>query len=253
MFDFAGKVALITGGTVGIGQATAIAFAQAGASVIVAGRRAAEGEATLQKIKDVGGNGIFTMADITQEADVEAMIEGAITMFGRVDFAFNNAGTFGETPTLVEQNQKQYDRIMDVNVKGVWLSMKYQAAQMLKQGAGVIVNNSSGFGLVGAGSAPLYAASKHAVIGLTKSSALEFAKSGIRVNAVCPGVVSETEMHSNSVGTSEQVRDYMLSVHPVGRFGKPSEIASAVLWLCSDGAAFVTGQAIAIDGGYTTQ
>jgi NAD(P)-dependent dehydrogenase (short-subunit alcohol dehydrogenase family) len=253
MFDFAGKVALITGGTVGIGQATAIAFAQAGASVIVAGRRAAEGEATLQKIKDVGGNGIFTMADITQEADVEAMIEGAITMFGRVDFAFNNAGTFGETPTLVEQNQKQYDRIMDVNVKGVWLSMKYQAAQMIKQGAGVIVNNSSGFGLVGAGSAPLYAASKHAVIGLTKSSALEFAKSGIRVNAVCPGVVSETEMHSNSVGTSEQVRDYMLSVHPVGRFGKPSEIASAVLWLCSDGAAFVTGQAIAIDGGYTTQ
>jgi NAD(P)-dependent dehydrogenase (short-subunit alcohol dehydrogenase family) len=253
MFNFACKVALITGGTVGIGQATAIAFAQAGASVIVAGRREAEGEATLQRIKEAGGNGIFIKTDITQEADVQAMVESAIAKFGRLDFAFNNAGTFGEAPTLVEQTQEQYDHVMDVNVKGVWLSMKYQAAQMLKRGAGVIVNNSSGFGLVGAGSAPLYAASKHAVIGLTKSAALGFAKSGIRVNAVCPGVVSETEMHANSVGASEQIREYRLSVHPIGRFGKPSEIASAVLWLCSDGAAFVTGQAIAIDGGYTTQ
>jgi NAD(P)-dependent dehydrogenase (short-subunit alcohol dehydrogenase family) len=253
MSNFTGKVALVTGGTVGIGQATAIAFAQAGASVIVAGRRQSEGEVTLQKIKEVGGNGIFIKMDVTQEADVKAMVEGAIAAFGRLDFAFNNAGAFGETPVLVEQTQEEYDRIMDVNVKGIWLSMKYEAAQMLKQGAGVIVNNSSGFGLVGAGSAPLYAASKHAVIGLTKSAALEFAQSGVRVNAVCPGVISETEMHSNSVGASEQVRDYMLSVHPVGRFGKPSEIASAVLWLCSDGAAFVTGQAIAVDGGYTAQ
>ena len=142
---------------------------------------------------------------------------------------------------------------MDVNVKGVWLSMKYEATQMLKQGTGVIVNNSSGFGLVGAGGAPLYVTSKHAVIGLTKATALEFAKSGIRVNAVCPGVVSETDMHAISAGSSDQIRDYMLSVHPLGRFGKPSEIASAVIWLCSDGAAFVTGQALAIDGGYTTQ
>jgi NAD(P)-dependent dehydrogenase (short-subunit alcohol dehydrogenase family) len=253
MSNFTGKIALVIGGTSGIGRATAIAFAQEGASVVVAGRRQTEGEETIRLVKEAGGDGVFVETDVTQEADVQAMVEKTIATFGHLDFAFNNAGAFGEATALIEQTEDQYSHMMDVNVKGVWLSMKYEAMQMLKQGAGVIVNNSSGFGLVGAAGAPLYVASKHAVIGLTKATALEFAKSGIRVNAVCPGVVSETDMHAISAGSSDQVRDYMLSVHPVGRFGKPSEIASAVIWLCSDGAAFVTGQALAIDGGYTTQ
>ncbi|MBW4695269.1 MAG: SDR family oxidoreductase [Lyngbya sp. HA4199-MV5] len=253
MSIFAGKVAVVTGGTSGIGRATAIAFAQEGTSVVVAGRRNVEGEETVRLIKEAGSKGIFVETDVTQEADVQAMVEKAVSTFGRLDFAFNNAGTFGEASSITEQTQDEYSRMMDVNVKSVWLSMKYEAAQMLKQGTGVIVNNSSGFGLVGAGGIPLYVASKHAVIGLTKATALEFAKLGIRVNAVCPGVVSETDMHATSVGSSAQMRDYLLSTHPVGRFGKPSEIASATIWLCSDGAGFVTGQALAIDGGYTTQ
>lgn len=253
MSSFAGKVALVTGGTSGIGRATAIAFAQNGAKVAIAGRRKTEGEETLQRVKEAGGDGMFIETDVSQEADVQTMIDTIISTFGRLDFAFNNAGVFGETPSLIEQTQDQYNRMMDVNVKGVWLSMKYEAAQMLKQGTGAIVNNSSAFGLVGAMLAPLYVASKHAVLGLTKSSALEFAKSGIRVNAVCPGVVSDTEMYPISVGASEQVSDYMLSVHPIGRFGKSSEIANAVMWLCSEESAFVTGQAISIDGGFTVQ
>jgi NAD(P)-dependent dehydrogenase (short-subunit alcohol dehydrogenase family) len=253
MSNFTGKVALITGGTSGIGRATAIAFAQEGASVVVAGRRQTEGDQTIRLVKEAGGDAVFVETDVTQEADVRAMVEKTIATFGRLDFAFNNAGAFGEAPALIEQTEAQYSHMMDVNVKGVWLSMKYEAMQMLKQGAGAIVNNSSGFGLVGAAGEPLYAASKHAVVGLTKATALEFAKSGIRVNAVCPGVVSETDMHAMSVGSSEQIKDYMLSAHPVGRFGKPSEIASAVIWLCSDGAAFVIGQALAIDGGATAQ
>lgn len=253
MADFADKVALITGGTSGIGRATAIAFAKEGASVVVAGRRKEEGEETIQLVKDVGGKGVFVETDVTQEAGVQAMVEKAINTFGRLDFAFNNAGASGESASLIDQTQDQYDRLMDVNVRGVWLSMKYEAAQMLKQGAGVIINNSSSLGLVGMAGLPLYVASKHAVIGLTKATALEFAKSGIRVNAVCPGAVAETEMHASAVSSSDQIRDYVLSIHPVGRFGKPSEIASAVMWLCSDGAAFVTGQTLAIDGGATAQ
>ena len=164
-------------------------------------------------------NGVFIETDATQEADIQRMLEKVISTFDHLDFAFNNAGTFGEADSLIEQTQEQYDRLMNVNVRGIWLSMKYEVAQMLKQGAGVIVNNSSSLGLVAAGGIPLYVASKHAVIGLTKAIALECAKFGIRVNAVCPGVVSDTDMHAISAGSSDQIRDYMLSVHPMGRFG----------------------------------
>jgi NAD(P)-dependent dehydrogenase (short-subunit alcohol dehydrogenase family) len=178
------KVALVTGGTSGIDRATAIAYAQQQAKVVVVGRRMDEGEETVRLIKEAGGEAIFVQADVTKEADVEAMVDKAVGVFGRLDIAFNNAGTFGENPSLIEQTEAEYDRTMNVNVKGVWLSMKYEIAQMLKQGSGAIVNMASATGVVAYPSAPLYTASKHAVVGLTKAAALQYAKAGIRINGV---------------------------------------------------------------------
>jgi NAD(P)-dependent dehydrogenase (short-subunit alcohol dehydrogenase family) len=251
MSQFTGKVAIVTGGTSGIGRATAVAFAKEGAKVVVASRRTDEGLETIRQIQQTGSDGLFVKTDVTKEADVRTAVEKSVATFGRLDFAFNNAGFYGETPDLTEQTEEEFDRVMNVNVKGVWLSMKHQVRQMLKNGGGSIVNNSSGLGVIGMSGAPIYVASKHAVIGLTKGAALTYAKNGVRINAVCPGVIEGTDMHNASVGSNEQFRQMALAMHPVGRFGKPAEIASAVIWLCSDGASFVTGHSLLVDGGFT--
>jgi len=252
MASLPGKVAIVTGGSSGIGRATAIAFAHEGAKVVVASRRAEEGEETVRLVKEAGSDGFFVKTDVTQAADVNEMVEKTIRSYGRLDYAFNNAGIEQAPSPLVEQTEETFDQIIDINVKGVWLSMKYQIPQMLKNGGGAIVNTSSIAGLVGMAGVPIYVASKHAVVGLTKSVALEYAKANIRVNAVSPGAI-ETDMFERFVKDNPQAREQMMAMHPLGRAGKSEEIASAVVWLCSDGASFITGQTLALDGGFTAQ
>jgi NAD(P)-dependent dehydrogenase (short-subunit alcohol dehydrogenase family) len=252
MINFAGKVAIVTGGTSGIGRAAAIAYAQQGAKVVVAGRRVEAGQETVQLIKAAGGEAFFTPTDVTQEADVKAMVTKTVEVFGRVDIAFNNAGTHGETPSLIEQPDTEYDRMMNVNVKGVWLCMKYEIAQMLQQGGGAIVNTSSILGVVAMSGVPLYTASKYAVEGLTKAAALQYAKSGIRINAVGPGAIA-TDMFEKATGGQDEAKVYMAGLHPMGRIGQPSEVANAVLWLSSEQASFVTGETLMVDGGFVAQ
>jgi NAD(P)-dependent dehydrogenase (short-subunit alcohol dehydrogenase family) len=246
------KVALVTGGTSGIGRATAIAYAQHQAKVVVVGRRIDEGEETVRLIKEAGGEAIFVQADVTKEADVKAMVDKAVGVFGRLDIAFNNAGTVGENPSLIEQTEAEYDRTMNVNVKGVWLSMKHEIAQMLKQGSGSIVNTASGAGVVGVPSQTLYTASKHAVVGLTKAAALNYAKAGIRINVVAPAVI-KTDMFEAVTGGQDEAKAYLAGLHPIGRIGTPLEVANAVLFLSSDLASFVTGETLMVDGGYVAQ
>lgn len=252
MTTFSGKVVVVTGGTSGIGKAAAIALAQAGANVVVAGRRQAEGEETIRQIQAISGDGFFVATDVSKEADVQALIEKTMARYERLDIAFNNAGVDQETTPLPEQTEATYDHIMDINVKGVWLSLKHEIPAMLKNGGGAIVNTSSGLGLVGAAGAPIYVASKHAVEGLTKSVALEYALQGIRVNAVSPGLI-QTEMLDRSVQTNTELMEYFKTTLPMGRIGTPQEVVNAVLWLCSDASSFVTGHSLTVDGGYTAQ
>ncbi len=244
-----GKIGIVTGGTSGIGRETAILFAKAGAKVVVAGRREAEGEQTIELILAEGGEGIFLKTDVSKASDVEALIQTTVEKFGRLDVAFNNAGTEGVWAPLTQQTEDDFDRTINVNLKGVWLCLKYEIQQMLKQGAGgAIVNMGSTLGLVGATGSSAYSASKHAVIGLTQSAALENAKRKIRVNAVCPGFI-ETPMSERTLRLP-MVHKYVVSCHPVGRLGHPMEIAEAVVWMCSDRASFMTGQALVLDGGF---
>jgi NAD(P)-dependent dehydrogenase (short-subunit alcohol dehydrogenase family) len=252
MMNLSGKVAIVTGGTSGIGRATAIAYAQQGAKVVVTGRRTVEGEETVKIIKNAGGDSFLMQADVTQESDVKAMIDKTIEVFGRLDIAFNNAGAYGENSSLSDQSNAEYDRIMDVNVKGVWLSMKYQIAQMIKQGSGAIVNSASILGVVAMPTVPLYTASKYAVVGLTKAAALQYAKLGIRINAVGPGAIA-TDMFETATGGQDDAKAYMAGLHPMGRVGQPAEVANAVLWLSSDSASFVTGEVLMVDGGFIAQ
>jgi NAD(P)-dependent dehydrogenase (short-subunit alcohol dehydrogenase family) len=251
MSEFTGKVALITGGNAGIGRATAIEFAKHGAKVVITGRREKEGHEVIAEIKALGGEAIFAKTDVSKESDVKAMIERTLETFGRLDCAFNNAGIEETLTPLSNQTEETYDQIMDINVKGVWLSLKHEIPAMLKTGGGAIVNSSSIAGLVGFAMAPVYVASKHAVIGLTKSIALEYAKQNVRVNAVAPGSI-ETRM-LRDFASAPEVRQMLEAGHPMGRIGQPKEVASTVIWLCSGGASFVTGQTLAIDGGYTVQ
>jgi NAD(P)-dependent dehydrogenase (short-subunit alcohol dehydrogenase family) len=249
MAEFDHKVALVTGGSSGIGRAAALAFAQKGAKVVVASRRVKESEETVALIQAAGSEAIFVQTDITQAAEVENLIAKTVATYGRLDYAFNNAGIEGAVGPSIEQTEETWDQIIDTNLKGVWLSMKYQIPQMLKQGGGAIVNNASAGGLIGLPNASIYIASKHGVIGLTKTLALEHAKDNIRINTVCPGGI-DTDMVTRVFG--ENKAGFGLQ-HPIGRLGKPEEVASAVVWLCADGAGFVTGHSLAIDGGYTAQ
>ena len=247
-----GKVVLVTGGTSGIGRATAIAYAKQKAKVVVVGRRIDEGEETVRLIQEAGGEAIFVQADVTKAADVQAMVDKAVDVFGRLDIASNNAGTIGEDPSLIAQTEAEYDRTMNVNVKGIWLSMKYEIAQMLKQGSGSIVNTASANGVVAFPTFPLYTASKSAVIGLTKAAALQYAKAGIRINVVAPAVI-ETDMFEAAAGGQDEVKAYMAGLHPIGRVGTPLEVANAVLFLSSDLASFITGEILMVDGAYVAQ
>ena len=243
-----GKVGLVTGGTSGIGRETAILFAKAGAKVVVAGRREKEGEETIELVRAAGGDGLFVKADVSKASEVEALVQQTVEKFGRLDVAFNNAGIEGVLAPIVRQSEEDWDRTISINLKGVWLCLKYEIRQMLSQGGGgAIVNMASINGLIGAIGAAAYSASKHGVIGLTQTAALENAKSGIRINAVCPGFI-ETPM-ADRIFRVPGLQKYVLSCHPIGRFGRPTEIAEAVVWMCSDRASFMTGQSLVLDGG----
>lgn len=246
--DLQGKVAIITGGTTGIGRDTAVLFAEHGAKVVVAGRREKEGNETIELVRKAGGEGMFVKTDVAKSADVQALVERTVAKYGRVDTAFNNAGIEGDWKPIAEMPEADFDQVIAINLRGVWLSMKYELQQMQKQGGGTIVNMSSVAGLMGAPSAAPYVASKHGVIGLTRTAALENAKKNIRVNAVCPAVI-ETPM-AERLFYAPDVKPGMIDAHPIGRFGTPREVAEAVLWLASERSAFVTGHYIVLDGGY---
>jgi NAD(P)-dependent dehydrogenase (short-subunit alcohol dehydrogenase family) len=253
--DFTGKVALITGAANGIGRATALAFAKAGAKVVVVDRDAAGGEATAGIIRQQGGEAVFVAADVTKSADVQGYVKAAIDAHGRIDCFFNNAGIEGAWKHTAEYDEAMFDQVIGVNVKGVFLGLRHVLPEMLRQKSGAIVNTASVAGLVATPGMPAYVASKHAVIGLTKTSAGEVARSGVRVNAVCPGPVDTRMIHSleqqiNPGDPASVARRYQ-SAMPTGRYTTPDEIANMVLFLCSDLASNITGGQFVVDGGRT--
>lgn len=247
---FAGKVALVTGATSGIGRATALALAAAGAKVVLSGRREAEGQAAVAEIQKAGGTASFFRADASKETEVAALIDFTVRTYGRLDLAFNNAGIEHAGPT-VELTEADYRRVFDLNVWGVLAALKHEIPAMLKNGGGSIVNTSSVAGHIGMAGVQTYVASKHAVEGITKSVALEFARQGIRVNAVAPAAI-ETEMYDRFADSKEK-REYMANLHPVGRTGRVEDIARGVLYLLDPANTFVTGTSLVIDGGFTAQ
>ena len=252
MKQFTNKVVMITGANSGLGKATALSFANQGAKVALIARRTEEGLSTLEEIKSEGGEAIFISADISVEADVIRAVEKTIEAFGSLHIAFNNAGAAEVPCSVTELDESEWDRVLSVNLKGTWLCMKHQIPKILESGSGSIVNMASIYGLVGTGMGlPAYVASKHGVVGLTKAAALEQAKNSLRVNAIAPGWVPTP---GNEAGLSNpDIKAFAENLHPMGRLGTQEEIANTVLWLSSNQASFMTGQAINVDGGYTAQ
>ena len=247
-----GKVVLVTGGASGIGRASCMAFAREGAKVVVADIAAEGGEQTENKIRQAGGQALFVQVDVSRASDVEALIKKAVGTFGRLDCAHNNAGIAGPVARMVDYTEQDWDRVLDTNLKSIWLCMKYEIVQMLSQGSGVIVNTASTAGLRGSRFACAYSAGSHGVVGLTKSAALEYVAEAIRINAVCPGIV-DTPMIQQHIGDDAKRQAQLKAASPVGRMASPDEIAQAVVWLCSDAASYVTGHALLVDGGRTAQ
>jgi NAD(P)-dependent dehydrogenase (short-subunit alcohol dehydrogenase family) len=250
--DFSGKVAVVTGGGSGIGRATALAFATAGASVVVADMNADALDDTVRTIKDSGGEAVAAVTNVTRADEVERMVAAAVDTYGGLDVAFNNAGIEAKPLPVAEISEEEWDRVQAVNTKGVWLSMKYEIPAMLARGGGAIVNASSILGLYGSSNGSLYSSTKHAVAGLTRSAALDYATQGIRVNATSPGMIETPMMERTAVNMSVPPEAFQ-AMHPLGRTGRAPEIADAVLWLCSDAASFVTGVVLPVDGGYSAQ
>ena len=246
------RVALVTGGASGIGRATAIALAKEGASVAVADLELAGCEETVAAITAQGGKAVALSCDVSNEAQAETMVRETVNALGRLDIAFNNAGVGGTMGKTAEYPSDNWDQVLAVNLTGVWYCMKYELRQMLEQGGGSIVNTASVAGLVGMSGAPAYVAAKHGVVGLTKCSAMEYAKSNIRINAVCPGGV-KTNMTESADKQLPGFLDKLTKFEPMGRVAEPEEIASAVVWLSSDGASFMTGHALAVDGGFVAR
>jgi NAD(P)-dependent dehydrogenase (short-subunit alcohol dehydrogenase family) len=248
--SFENQVALVTGAGSGIGLATAKGFAEAGASVVLAGHHEESLRAAAKDLIDAGHKALAVRCDVADEHQVAAMVEQTISRFGRLDAAFNNAGVQSPIAETADASGDEFDRVNAINLRGIWSCMKYELIQMRKQGSGAIVNTSSLGGLVGIAGRGAYHASKHGVLGLTKSAALEYASRGIRINAVCPGII-DTPMVSGMLTSEPEAMKELLKEVPTGRLGRPEEVASAVLWLCSQGASFVIGHALVVDGGYT--
>jgi len=246
--EYQDRVVLVTGGSYGIGRAAAIGFARRGAKVVIADLNVERGEETLKQIREAGGEAVFVRTDVSSEPDVQALVEETIETYGKLDCAFNNAGIHKQFVSTIDFTEADWDEMINVNLKSVWLCMKYEIPQMLKQGKGAIVNTSSAAGLVGAPSNPAYPAGKHGVVGITKSTALEFARRGIRVNCVCPGP-TRTGMNEELVATSPEIVKAMDQKVPMGRIGEPEEVAAAAIFLCSDEASYITGHALPVDGG----
>ena len=246
--QFSGKVALVTGGSSGIGRAAALAFSREGANVVIADIDAPGGEETARRIQESGGEALFVLTDVSQASTVEALIATTIATYGRLDCAFNNAGINIEHGPLTEGTEAVWDNVLSINLKGVMLCMRYEIPAMLASGGGAIGNTGSVVGLTGGRGFPAYVASKHAIIGLTKATALDYGNQGIRVNAVCPGTIF-TPMYERRVGTDPQTTTRIMSEIPLGRLGQPQDVAEAVIWLCSAAASFVTGHSLVVDGG----
>jgi NAD(P)-dependent dehydrogenase (short-subunit alcohol dehydrogenase family) len=252
MDELRGKTAIVTGASAGIGRATARALAVAGAAVVLADVDSARGEKAADELRAEGHRALFVAVDVSDDLQVAAMVARTVEEFGGLDLAFNNAGVEGTPAITHECSRENWDRTLAINLTGVWNCMRHEIPRMLERGGGSIVNCSSVAGLVGFASIPAYTASKHGVVGLTRTAALEYAEQGIRVNAVCPGVI-DTEMVARFTGGRPEAAAAMVATEPVGRLGRPEEIADAVVWLCSDRSSFVTGQAIAVDGGFVTR
>src|SRR3954463_8952546 len=249
-FDFSGKVALVTGAAAGMGLATARAFAEAGAAVVLADFKEDAVKAATAELVAAGHKAIAVRCDVSDDDQVEAMVDSTVTEFGRLDAAFNNAGVMAPIAPTAERTREEWDRVIGVNLRGVWSCMKYELRQMERQSSGAIVNNASVGALTGNPGIGSYIASKHGVIGLTRTAALEYIKQGIRVNAVNPGLI-DTKVGRDVVSGNEEAYTEIAKSVPIGRAGRPEEIASAVLWLCSSGASYVVGQALTVDGGMT--
>lgn len=247
--DFEGKVVIVTGGGYGIGRAACLAFARDGAKVVVADVDVKSSEETVGLIKEAGGEAVIIKTDVSHEVEVEALINKTVEIYRRLDCAFNNVGIHKTFISTIDFTQEDWNQMIDINLKGIWLCMKYEIPQMLKQGKGAIVNTSSVAGLIAAPSNPAYPASKHGVVGLTKSAAIEFARKGIRVNCICPGPTTSTRMHEELTAIALDAIEKMHDKVPMGRTAEPREIAEAAVWLCSDKASYITGHALPIDGG----